>query len=152
VIAVYSEAQWLALCHILGDPSWAKEERFSTLLMRKQHGGELNTFLGHWTASREAEDVVELLQESDIPAGVVQNARDLATDPQLIFREFFVNIGHPGKGTSVVDNLPPKSNNMSTDHWKPAPFLGEDNEHVFLELLGFNENQFRDYVNKGIIG
>lgn len=152
VIAVYSETQWQALCRILGDHSWAKEERFSTLPLRKQHGEELNGLLARWTATREAEGIVELLQESGIPAGVVQDARDLASDPQLTSRGFFVNLGHPGKGTMIVDNLPIKSNDTFADHWKPAPYLGEYNDYVFLELLGFSESQFGEYVKKGIIG
>jgi len=151
VIAVYSEAQWHALCHILGDPSWAKEARFSALTLRKQHAEELNGLLARWTATRAAEDTVKLLQESGIPAGVVQNARDLTFDPQLTSREFFVKFEHPAKGTMVVDNLPMKSDDISADYWKPAPCLGEDNEYVFFQLLGFNENQFRDYVKRGII-
>jgi crotonobetainyl-CoA:carnitine CoA-transferase CaiB-like acyl-CoA transferase len=152
VIAVYSEEQWQALCRILGDPSWAKEERFSTLPLRKQHGEELNGLLARWTAPREAEDIVKLLQESGIPAGVVQDARDLASDPQLTSRGFFVNLGHLGKGTMVVDNLPIRSHRTFVRNWEPAPYLGEDNQYVFLKLLGFSESQFGEYFKKGIIG
>lgn len=152
VIAIYSEPQWQALCRILGDPSWAKEKRFSTVPLRKQHAEELNRFLAQWTASRAAEDIVKLLQESGIPAGVVQNARDLAIDPQLISREFFVKLEHPAKGTMVADTLPMKCDGRFGDHWKPAPFLGEDNRYVFLQLLGVSESQFNEYVKKGIIG
>ena len=36
--------------------------------------------------------------------------------------------------------------------WKRAPRLGEDNEYVYLELLGFSETEFRSYVERGIIG
>jgi crotonobetainyl-CoA:carnitine CoA-transferase CaiB-like acyl-CoA transferase len=152
VIAVYSEVQWQALCHILGDPSWVKEERFSALQSRKRHEEELNSLLAQWTAGRAAEDVVTALQEAGIPAGVVQSARDLASDPQLISREFFVTLEHPHKPASVVDNLPIKSHDAFANRWRHAPFMGEDNEYVFLELLGFSESQFREYVEKGIIG
>jgi crotonobetainyl-CoA:carnitine CoA-transferase CaiB-like acyl-CoA transferase len=152
VIAVYSEAQWQALCRVLGDSLWAKEERFSTVSLRKQHEEELNRLLGQWTATRSAEDIVKIFQGSGIPAGVVQNALDLATDPQLISREFFVKLEHPVKGNMVVDNLPMKSDGGFVDRWRPAPFLGEDNQYVFFQLLGFNESQFSDYVKKGIIG
>ena len=152
VIAVYSERQWQTLCHILGDPSWAEEERFSTLPLRKQNEKELDTLLGRWTAGRRAEELVKTLQESGIPAGVVQNAHDLATDPQLAARGFFVNLEHPLKGTTMTDNLPIKSTDTSSDHWKPAPLLGEDNRYVFLELLGFDKTQLNDYVTRGIIG
>jgi benzylsuccinate CoA-transferase BbsF subunit len=152
VIAVYSETQWQALCRILGDPSWAKGQSFSTRPLRKQNEEELNTLLGQWTAGRRAEELVETLQESGIPAGVVQNAQDLSTDPQLAARKFFLELEHPLKGTTVTDNLPIKSGDKSSERWKPAPFLGEDNRYLFLELLGFTERQFRDYVKRGIIG
>jgi crotonobetainyl-CoA:carnitine CoA-transferase CaiB-like acyl-CoA transferase len=151
-IAVYSDEQWQALCHVLDDPSWAKEERFSTLPLRKQNGEDLNALLGQWTAGRRAEDLVKTLQKSGIPAGVVQNAHDLATDPQLAAREFFVKLEHPAKGVTVADNLPIKCTERFADHWKPAPSLGQDNRYVFLELLGFNERQFSDYITRGIIG
>jgi benzylsuccinate CoA-transferase BbsF subunit len=152
VIAVYSETQWQELCRILGDPSWAKQERFSTLATRKQYGEELDSLLARWTANREAETIVELLEETGIPAGVVQNARDLASDPQLIAREFFIKSEHPLKGTMIVDNMPIKSHDTFASHWEPAPYLGEDNQYVFLDLLGFSENRFWKYVKKGIIG
>lgn len=152
VIAIYSEGQWQALCSILGRPSWTQEERFSTLSLRKQHAEKLNRFIGQWTATRSAEDIVNLLQESGIPAGVVQNAHDLASDPQLIFREFFVKLEHPVHGTMVADTLPMKSNGRPAKEWRPAPFLGEDNEYVFLQLLGLDEQQFSDYVKRGVIG
>jgi len=36
--------------------------------------------------------------------------------------------------------------------WKRAPLLGEDNDYVYLELLGLTESEFRSYVQRGIIG
>jgi crotonobetainyl-CoA:carnitine CoA-transferase CaiB-like acyl-CoA transferase len=149
---VYSDQQWQALCQILGDPSWAKEERFSTLLLRKQNGKQLDILLRQWTAGRTADDIVKTLQESGIPAGVMQNAHDLAADVHLAAREFFVKLEHPLKGATVADNLPIKCGDRFADHWTRAPFLGEDNRYVFLELLGFDERQFNDYVARGIIG
>jgi len=152
VIAVYNEAQWQTLCRILGDPPWVKEERFSKSSSRKQHEEELNRLIGQWTATRAPEEIVRLLQQSGVPAGVVQNAHDLANDPQLITRESFVKLEHPLKGTIVADNLAFKSDCRFSNQWRPAPFVGEDNRYVFGELLGFDESRFSDYVNKGIIG
>jgi hypothetical protein len=35
--------------------------------------------------------------------------------------------------------------------WKSAPLLGEDNEYVYLELLGLAESEFKSYIERGII-
>jgi crotonobetainyl-CoA:carnitine CoA-transferase CaiB-like acyl-CoA transferase len=151
VIEVSGEAQWQRLRRILGDPGWARDLEYSTPSLRKRYAEELDRHLSQWTASRAAEDVVRSLQEAGIPAGVVQDARDLSSDPQLISREFFVRLEHPVHGTGVADNLPMKSGDRFADRWRPAPLLGQDNRYVFMQLLGFSESRMEDYRNRGII-
>ena len=81
----------------------------------------------------------------------MQDARDLASDPQLISREFFVRLDHPVHGTGVADNLPLKSGDRFADRWKSAPLLGQDNRYVFMQLLGFSERRLEEYRKRGII-
>ena len=152
VIAAFDEVEWQALCKVMGYPDWAKEERFSALSKRKEHTKELDGLLGQWTVQHAPEEIVKLLQEAGVPAGVVQNAEDLAKDPQLIERDFFVYLEHPTLGKTISDASPIKFKERSTIGWKAAPLLGEDNRYVYIELLGLTENEFTSYVKKGIIG
>lgn len=151
VIAVFNEEEWLALCKILGDPSWSKEERFSTLMMRKQHENELNHLLEQCTAKRRTEELVRELQEAGVPAGVVQDARDLANDPHLKARGFFVTLEHSAYGQTVSDTSPIRLGPGKRGHWKAAPLLGEDNRYVFTELLGMPKEDLLAYIEKGVI-
>ncbi|NVL93153.1 MAG: CoA transferase, partial [Desulfobacterales bacterium] len=80
VIAVFDDNEWNALCRALGHPRWAEEKRFSTLSERKEHTEELDELLERWTTKQIAEDVVQILQKAGVPAGIVQNAQDLAND------------------------------------------------------------------------
>lgn len=152
VLAVFNESEWQALVKVLGDPAWMKEERFSTHLRRKEHQDGLDECLGQWTRKRTAEEVVQLLQEAGIPAGIVQNADDLAKDPNLKAREFFVPLEHPFLGRTISDGSPIKFAERFGGDWKAAPLLGEDNRYVYLELLGLKEYEFSALVQKGIIG
>jgi crotonobetainyl-CoA:carnitine CoA-transferase CaiB-like acyl-CoA transferase len=152
VIAVRDEEEWHALCKAIGYPDWAREERFSTLLKRKEHSEELDRLLEQWTVQYRAEDIVLLLQESGIPAGVVQNAEDLARDPQLIARKFFISLEHPVLGKSITDKPPIHFEQDPAIGWKAAPLLGEDNRYVYMELLGFTENELSNYMDRGVIG
>jgi len=151
VIAVFNESEWQALCHILGHPAWTKGERFSTLLKRKQHAEELDELLREWTTEHTAEEVVQLLQEVGVSAGVVQNAEDLAKDPHLMARDFFITLEHPILGRTVSDSSPIKFKNNPTTRWKAAPLLGEDNCYVYMELLGFTESELSSYMKQGVI-
>jgi benzylsuccinate CoA-transferase BbsF subunit len=152
VIAVFNEAEWQALCDGSGHPEWTQDTRFSTLAMRKEHSGELDALIQEWTSANTAERVMRLLQEAGVHAGVVQNAQDLANDPQLEERGFFVDFDHPVLGKAVSDGTPIKIATGSHTDWKRAPLLGEDNEYVYLELLGLGEIEFKSYVDRGIIG
>jgi crotonobetainyl-CoA:carnitine CoA-transferase CaiB-like acyl-CoA transferase len=126
--------------------------RFSSREGRKANERELDRLITEWTANREAESVVRLLQDAGITAGVVQNAGDLAGDEQLMERKFFVSLDHPVLGRTMSDRSPLLLDGCQRVVWKAAPLLGEDNEAVFLGLLGLSDAEFRDYSEKGIIG
>ncbi len=151
VIAVFDGKEWQALCRVMGYPDWTREERFSTLERRRKHMDELDGLIGRWTVQKGPEEVAELLQEAGVPAGVVQNAEDLAKDPQLIARNFFVHLNHPVLGHTVGDASPIRFKDDRADTWKAAPVLGEDNRYVFLELLGLTESEFSYYIERKVI-
>jgi crotonobetainyl-CoA:carnitine CoA-transferase CaiB-like acyl-CoA transferase len=152
VIAVFDEGEWKALCRLMGDPPWTKGEKFSTLLKRKEHSKALDEFIEQWTAQHTPEEIVQVLQEAGVSAGVVQNAEDLARDPQLIAREFFVNLDHPVLGETILDKSPIRFKEYPKADWKAAPSLGGDNRYVYMELLGFKAEELSSFIKKGIIG
>jgi crotonobetainyl-CoA:carnitine CoA-transferase CaiB-like acyl-CoA transferase len=152
VIAVFDEGGWEALCRVMGDPFWTKEEKFSTLLKRKENSKKLDGFIEQWTAQHTPEEIVQLLQEAGVSAGVVQNGEDLAKDPQLMAREFFIPLVHPVLGRTISDSTPIRFKDDPKVPWKAAPLLGEDNRYVYMELLGFKEDDLSSYVERGIIG
>ena len=152
VIAVFDEEEWQALCERMESPGWVREERFSTRSQRKNHKDELDELIGQWTAHYTPEQVVALLQEAGVPAGVVQNAEDLAKDPHLMARHFFVRLKHPVLGETISDASPITFKGSPTPDWKAAPLLGEDHEYVFGELLGLKESELGSLTERGVIG
>jgi crotonobetainyl-CoA:carnitine CoA-transferase CaiB-like acyl-CoA transferase len=152
VIALSQEEHWQALCRIAGHPEWSKDERFFTPSQRKKNQQELDFLLAAWTRNITAEEVVSLLQEAGVPAGVVQDAADLASDPQLMARDFFTTLEHPLLGRITSDTYPFQLPDCHPEEWKAAPLLGEDNDYVFHELLGLGTEEISRLKGKGIIG
>jgi crotonobetainyl-CoA:carnitine CoA-transferase CaiB-like acyl-CoA transferase len=157
VIAVYNEHQWQALVKVLDKPSWAANPRYASLAARKDHSDELDEKLSAWTATLTAQEVAALLQDAGVPAGVVQNADDIAKDPHLAERDFFVPLKHPLRGVTMSDRSPIYLMPVSTQaafaevELKAAPSLGEANDYVFKGLLGMRDKDFKTYVRKGVI-
>lgn len=149
-IAVFSETEWHALATLSNHPEWIADERFRTLVARKRNEEELDTLLQHWTSQCEAEWIMNALQKAGIASGVVQTAADLASDPQLKARDFFVPSFHPALGATFMDRSPIRMAASSPANWLPAPSLGADNRYVYMDLLGLKEFEFQAYTEKGV--
>ncbi|WP_024333764.1 CaiB/BaiF CoA transferase family protein [Desulfotignum balticum] len=152
VIAVFDDNQWAAFCQVLNNPDWMREKKFTTLFSRISHADELDAHIREWTAVRNAESVVSALQKAGIPAGVVKDAHDLAIDPHLRERRFFTQMQHPVLGNVSADTSPIRFKNMPRATLKSSPLLGQDNQSIFVNLLGLSETEFADYIQQGIIG
>jgi crotonobetainyl-CoA:carnitine CoA-transferase CaiB-like acyl-CoA transferase len=151
VMAVFTEEEWQALCGVMKHPAWSRKNRFASLQNRKKYKKELDSHIRHWMATQTAESAVECLQQAGIAAGVVQNAGDLALDPQLIANDFFTSLDHPVLGEQKTDTYPIAFKNYRHTSWKASPLLGEANHYVFGELLGMPEATIRYYSEQGII-
>ena len=87
-IAVATEEEWRGLKKALGNPTWAEDKKFAALSGRLQNKDELDRLMTGWTQKYTAEEVMSLLQKNGVAAGIVQDAADLAKDPQLKARGF----------------------------------------------------------------
>ncbi|MCX6005961.1 MAG: CoA transferase [Chloroflexi bacterium] len=151
VIAVFSEEEWQSLCSVMGHPAWSREGRFDSVQGRSDSSEELDVLLAGWTAGYAPQDLVKMLQGAGIPAAVVSDASDLAKDPHLAARGFFIDLEHPVLGTIRSDSNPIRLSATPARYEKSAPLLGADNSRVFTELLGMDARTFQTYVEGGII-
>jgi crotonobetainyl-CoA:carnitine CoA-transferase CaiB-like acyl-CoA transferase len=81
VIAVGNERQFQRLCHVLGDPAMADDDRFRTNHDRVSNRAALREALVPLLAARSAADWTAPLQQAGVPAGPVNDigqAFDLA--------------------------------------------------------------------------
>jgi len=150
-IAVFNEAEWRGFCQALGEPPWTKDKRFATLSGRLKNSDELDRLVEGWTREHTAEEVMTLLQEQGVAAGVVQNASDLANDPQLKARDFFVELDHPELGKTISDATPIRLSDTPAGYVRAAPVQGQDNDYVYGNLLGMSEDEIAELRQQGVI-
>jgi len=142
---VFDDAQWRGLVEAMGSPAWALDRRYATLPGRKQCEDELEANVGGWTRGQAAEELMELLQSKGIPAGVVQNARDmLEGDAHLKARGYYVYLDHAEAGRNAYDGPPFRLSKTPGVLRTPAPLLGQHNEYVCKEFLGMTDDEIAD--------
>ncbi|MFC1862301.1 CaiB/BaiF CoA transferase family protein, partial [Chloroflexota bacterium] len=150
-IAIPGDEEWMGFCRALGNPPWTKDGKFSTLSGRLENVEELDRLVEEWAREHTAEEVMALLQAQGVAAGVVQDARDLANDPQLRARDFFIELDYPELGRTISDASPTKLTGTPAEYNRAAPVQGQDNDYVYGELLGMSKDEVADLKQQGII-
>jgi len=152
VIAVFTDEEWQAFCDAIGNPAWIENPMFATLSARKENEDELDRMIQEWTAERSPEEVMALMQQAGVPAGVVQDAEDILThDAHLKERGYYVYLDHPVTGHSAYDGIAYKLSDTPGRPTRAAPRIGEHTEYVCREILGMTEEQFDEYLIEGTI-
>jgi len=151
-IAVFDHTEWQALCEVLQFQGAQSDPRFATIGLRNSNSAELRSVIEASTRKRQAWELASQLQCKGVPAAVVQDAKDLSLDPQLVERGFFVRIKHPGQAESVSDRGAIRFGAESPPQWRPAPLLGQDTDSVLADLLGWSPDKIAAYKTRGIIG
>ena len=70
----------------------------ATLAGRLARRAEIDAALTAWCAERDAFEQAEQLRDAGVPAYVSLRATDFHADPQLVDREFFVELDHVDLG------------------------------------------------------
>jgi crotonobetainyl-CoA:carnitine CoA-transferase CaiB-like acyl-CoA transferase len=146
-----TEPQWQSFKKVLGCPTWADEARFTTASLRFENRQDLDTLIQGWTQEHSPEAVTLLLQREGVPAGTVQNASDLAHDPQLRERGFFIQLDHPELGSTIGDASPINLTENPAEYRRASPVKGQDNDYVYRELLGLSGEEIEQLHWKGVI-
>lgn len=150
-VSVTTQEQWQAFCQAIGAPAWTSEGRFRTLTDRKAHEDDLDKLVSEWTAGHTAEEIMTTLQAVKIPAGVVQTAEDLFNDPQLAHREHFQWLEHPVMGRHSYHSPAYRLSETPAVLTSAGPALGQHNEYVYREILGYSDDEVADMLIEGVI-
>jgi benzylsuccinate CoA-transferase BbsF subunit len=150
-IAVVSDGQWAGLREAMSLPAWAHDERWNGAGYRHANRDELDRLLGQETAGWVAEELMAVLQSRGVPAGVVQNTRDIMTsDPQLRARGHWVRMNHAEMGESIYNAPPFRFSEVPVRLRRPAPLLGEHTREVCAEL-GLEDSEIDELTEQGVL-
>jgi benzylsuccinate CoA-transferase BbsF subunit len=139
-IAVGSEAEWRALCGVVGDARLVDDERFADAFGRWQNQEALDEVIGEWTAGRTPVEVMEALQAAGVAAMPVYSGEEIVTDRHVLARGVIEEVEHPLMGTKKVLGPPWRLSKTPARVLRHGPLLGQHNDYVLGELLGMSKD------------
>ncbi|MEX1255578.1 MAG: CoA transferase [Dehalococcoidia bacterium] len=150
-IAVGADDEFAALCHVLGRPELAQDDRFEDVVSRHRHQDELNEIVSTWTQEHSHRDAAKQLQAAGVAASPVLRLPELPEDPHLTERGFFEEVTHREAGTWLIDR-PAWRFDLTPAHTRlPAPCFAEHNDFVLRGLLGLSDEEMVELEREGVV-
>jgi crotonobetainyl-CoA:carnitine CoA-transferase CaiB-like acyl-CoA transferase len=126
------------------------DRRYELLRERIKHREEYEALLRPCVREKAGKELFHEGQRRNLAFGYVAGFEDVFENPQHLAREFFVDVDHPATGRQQYCNAPFR---MAKNQWLAgrAPLLGEDNERIYGQSLGYSTDQREQWRRRGVI-
>ncbi len=138
---------WLGREDLLTDPRFDQPAK----LYNMENADYIDSIVLPHFFSHSKQEIMETAQGANLPGVTALNTPgDLFNDPQLAFRNFWVEVDHPVAGTF---KYPGPQFRMHQTPWRAgrAPLLGEHNEEILCGRLGYGKQDLVLLRERGII-
>jgi len=142
VYIVVQEAVWEPLAKRIGPdlglPDLVNDPRFAKIDARRRNQNEMWPLIEKFASNYTKREFMVVLNELDVPAGLIMSTEDLANDEHVRGREMYVELDHPERGKWFNIGMPIKLS-ASPAKIKRSPLLGEHTAEILKEVLGWSD-------------
>ncbi len=135
----------------IGREDLIRDPRFQNDMDRFYQADLIDSMVKDWFEQRTTEEVIQALQRTRVPCGVVKTVDQLPDDPQVKAREMVKSVEYPTLGEVPVPGVPVKLSLTPGTVESPSPGLGEHNQEVYSKVLGFSPEELARLKEAGII-
>ncbi|MFK7957711.1 MAG: CaiB/BaiF CoA transferase family protein [Lysobacterales bacterium] len=151
LIAANQDTVFKRLAAAMGQPELAENERYATHAARGAVQVELDEMVSDWTRTFDADTLVNMMEEHGVPVGKIYRAPEMLEDPHFKAREAIIKVMHPELGELKMQNVAPKLSLTPGAVHSPGPELGQHNQTVLTDMLGYTLEQIEKLAEDGVI-
>ncbi len=149
-ILAVPQHMWGRFCRGIGREDLTNDKRFSSIAGRASHADEVNALVDAWVRDKTVAEVVQVLEQAEVPVGPVHTIPQAAHDPHLWERQMLVETEDHEQGRTYVPGLTVKFSD-TPGKIGPIPQPGEHNSEVYGEWLGHTEAALTRWKEEGIV-
>lgn len=149
VIAANADAVFARLCDAMARPDLA--ESCATHEARAARQDPLDEEIAAWTGGFTADALLDVLRTHDVPAGHINAAPDLATDPHIAAREMILRLAAGFDRDVAMPGVVPKFSRTPGAVRHVGPELGADTNDVLRELARCTDDEIEQLRNAGVV-
>lgn len=152
VIGAGNQKLFETLCDVMGNEALKQNPLFCNNILRVQNHAALKPEISAWTSKHELDEVVQILLDAGIPAAPINTIDRVVRDPHIGgAREMFPACKHPVAGDIRLTGNQIKLTNNKIDTFEPSPLLGEHNQEILGERLGFNLTEIEQLIAEKVL-
>jgi formyl-CoA transferase len=139
------------LCQAMGRDDLLRDPRFATNPARVANREEINRIVGEWIAQHTREEVERVIADKGLPGSHVNTMEDVFRNAHYREREMLVRVADPELGDAVVQNAIPRFSKTPGSVRHLGPRLGQHNDEIYRELLGYSDEKIGQLKTAGVI-
>ena len=143
--------QWAALMKLVGNTEWTSRDYEADREARAENAEALAELVGNWMKKHTMEEICRKGQALSCPIAPVNSAEDVVKSEQMYSRGFFSEVEHPEVGEIKMPAIPYHFSKTPVKLERAAPLLGEHNETIYCERLGYDRERLRELAEAGVI-
>lgn len=152
VIMAGPDHQWVSVCRAMGQPDLATDPRFTTLALRAANQDVLNAMIEEWIASLSSDDeAIRLLEEQHVAVAPILSVAEVMKHPHMQERQTVRTIKDRVAGEFQVPGFPLRFSEFPQLLELESPFLGEHNQEILQNYLGYSEEQVREMEARKVL-
>ncbi len=154
ILAVGNDAQFAKAMAEAGAAELAADPRFATNRARVENRDVLVPLIEALTVRRSVADWLSVMDRLGVPAGPINDLRQVFASPQVAARGMTVTLPHAiaGSGQATLIGNPLKLSDTPIMYAKGPPMLGQDSRAVLARVLGLTDDAINAMIAQGIVG
>lgn len=144
----------LSLFRAMERPDLTDDGRFNTRDSRVKNDKELDAIIETWTKSLTLAELLPRLESAGVPSAEVRAPGVAVRDPRVLERRETVPLTHPKFGAVEEvygSGIPIRFSAAAAGFDQHAPSIGEHNELVYSEMLGYSVEKIAELRSGGVI-
>jgi crotonobetainyl-CoA:carnitine CoA-transferase CaiB-like acyl-CoA transferase len=150
IVAITSR-QWNDLAAIVGKPELKDNPKYNNLISQIHNHNEAVAMIEEWTVLHTSAQVVGSLEKRKIPCGTAYTCEQVNNDENLKSRGMLASTSHPQFGQVDIPGIPYKFSDIAGSIRMPGPGLGEHNQLILRDWLGYSDQEMAELRKKKII-
>jgi len=152
LIMASTEHQFGYLCNAMGRPELPADPRFCNNAERMDHVEELTRLIQDWFDAMPSDDeVYRRFEQHRVPYAQVLSIEEAIAHPHLREREVVRTVNDRFLGEFDVPGFPLRFSEYGRHPQMEAPTLGEHNEAVLREYLGYSGERIAALEREGVL-